>query len=89
MGHSTRTLAEFVTLLRQVEVSLLVDVRCWWRCHRRIISDYLLAGGTPIEHIMGRDQVVPATITPDARVMAGGTLRYSAPDDGDSPASGE
>lgn len=27
IGHSTRTLAEFVTLLRQVDVTLLVDVR--------------------------------------------------------------
>lgn len=27
IGHSTRTLAEFVNLLRQVDVTLLVDVR--------------------------------------------------------------
>jgi hypothetical protein len=26
----------------------------WWRCHRRIITDYLLVGGAPVEHIMGR-----------------------------------
>jgi uncharacterized protein (DUF488 family) len=27
MGHSTRTIAEFVALLREVEVDLLVDIR--------------------------------------------------------------
>ena len=27
IGHSTRTIAEFVTLLRQVSVDMLVDVR--------------------------------------------------------------
>ena len=27
IGHSTRTLAEFVTLVRQVDVTLVVDVR--------------------------------------------------------------
>ena len=171
LGHSTRTLAEFVALLRQVDVTLLVDVRSiprsrmtpqfntdtmpgalaaegigyrhldalggrrhhrkgappslnmywrvaafrnyadyaetdefraglqalrelarddrcaimcaeavWWRCHRRIITDYLLAGGTRLEHIMGPGQVVPATLTPGARVLADGTLRYPAPD---------
>ena len=53
----------------------------WWRCHRRIIADYLLAGGTRVEHIMGGDQAVPATLTPGARVMADGTLRYPAPED--------
>ena len=33
--------------------------------------------------------VVPATITPGARVMTDGTLRYPAPDGADSTASGE
>ena len=26
----------------------------WWRCHRRIVADYLLAAGEWVEHIMGR-----------------------------------
>ncbi|MGZ6970106.1 MAG: DUF488 domain-containing protein [Thermoanaerobaculia bacterium] len=180
IGHSTRTLAEFVTLLRQVDVTLLVDVRSiprsrttpqfngdtlpgslaaegigyrhlralggrrhhrkgappslnlywrvaafrsyadyaetdefragldvlralarddrcaimcaeavWWRCHRRIITDYLLAGGTRVEHIMGPGQLVPATLTPGARVMADGTLRYPAPEGAGATASGD
>jgi len=180
IGHSTRTLAEFVALLRQVDVTLLVDVRSiprsratpqfngetlpdalaaaiigyrhlsalggrrhhrkgappslnvywrvaafrnyadyaetgefragldglralarddrcaimcaeavWWRCHRRIIADCLLADGTRVEHIMGPGQVVPATLTPGARVTAGGTLRYPAPEDTEATASGE
>jgi uncharacterized protein (DUF488 family) len=162
IGHSTRTLAQFVELLRQVNVTLVVDVRSiprsrrvpqfngdtlpgslavygvgyqqlgalggrrhhlkdappshnlywrvdafrsyadyaetdafragfdallelaavercaimcaeavWWRCHRRIIADYLLAGGTTVEHIMGPGKVVPATLTPGARIVNG------------------
>jgi uncharacterized protein (DUF488 family) len=180
IGHSTRTLSDFVALLRQVDVTLLVDVRSiprsrtvpqfnggtlpdllaadgigyrhlralggrrhhrkgsqpslniywrvaafrnyadyaetdefrsgldelralargdrsaimcaeavWWRCHRRIITDYLLADGTRVEHIMGPGQVVPATLTPGARVMADATLRYPAPEDVEATASGE
>jgi uncharacterized protein (DUF488 family) len=61
----------------------------WWRCHRRIITDYLLAGGTRVEHIMGPREVISATLTPDARVMADGTLRYPASEDGDATASGD
>jgi len=167
VGHSTRTLAEFVALLRQVDITLVVDVRSiprsrtvpqfngdtlpaslaaesigyralaalggrrhhrkgappsqnvywrvdafrnyadyaetdefrsgldtlremahqdrcaimcaeavWWRCHRRIITDYLLAGGVRVEHIMAPGQVVAATLTPGVRLMANGTLRY-------------
>ena len=60
-----------------------------WRCHRRIITDYLLAGGTRVEHIMGPREVISATLTPDARVMADGTLRYPASEDGDATASGD
>jgi uncharacterized protein (DUF488 family) len=169
IGHSTRTLAEFVELLRPVDVTLLVDVRSiprsrttpqfngdtlpgslavdgigyrhlpalggrrhhrksdppsrnlywrvlafrnyadyaetdefragldelsalasddrcaimcaeavWWRCHRRIITDYLLADGMRVEHIMGPGQVILATLTPGAVVMADETIRYPA-----------
>ena len=167
IGHSTRTIAEFVALLRQVDVDFLVDVRSiprsrampqfnidtlpdslavhgiayrhlralggrrhhpkgapastntfwrvaafrnyadyaatdafragldellaladvqrcaimcaeavWWRCHRRIVADYLLIREVRVEHIMGLGQVTPATITPEAIVLADGTLRY-------------
>jgi uncharacterized protein (DUF488 family) len=39
----------------------------WWRCHRRIIADYLLAAGEHVFHILGPDKIVPATLTPAAR----------------------
>ena len=65
-------------------LSLACEDRCaimcaeavWWRCHRRIVADCLLAGGTRVEHIMGPHNVVVATLTPEARVMEDGTLRY-------------
>jgi uncharacterized protein (DUF488 family) len=48
----------------------------WWRCHRRIIADYLLAGGISVVHIMGRNRLDPATLTPGAHQLADGTLLY-------------
>jgi uncharacterized protein (DUF488 family) len=50
----------------------------WWRCHRRIIADYLLAAGIEVAHIMGPGKIELATPTPGARRMADGTLRYAA-----------
>ena len=67
-------------LARDDRCAIMCAEAVWWRCHRRIITDYLLAGGTRVEHIMGRAQVVSATLTPGARVLADGTLRYPAPD---------
>ena len=48
----------------------------WWRCHRRIITDYLLAAGEQVFHIMGPGKIVQATSTKAARPQADGTLTY-------------
>jgi uncharacterized protein (DUF488 family) len=48
----------------------------WWRCHRRIIADYLLAAGDDVRHIMGPGKVEPARITPAAKPGPGGSLVY-------------
>ncbi|SDI56021.1 Protein of unknown function, DUF488 [Bradyrhizobium sp. Rc2d] len=50
----------------------------WWRCHRRIIADYLLAAGETVFHILGPGQVKQAEMNPAARVMADGRLVYPA-----------
>ena len=39
----------------------------WWRCHRRIIADYLLAGGEQVFHILGPGKVADGE--PDARCL--------------------
>ena len=52
----------------------------WWRCHRRIISDYLLEQGTEVLHIMGPHRTESATLTPNVRQLADGTLVYPAED---------
>jgi uncharacterized protein (DUF488 family) len=48
----------------------------WWRCHRRIIADYLLAEGEQVFHILGPGNVEAATMTPAARVAPGHGLVY-------------
>lgn len=50
----------------------------WWRCHRRIIADYLLAAGETVFHILGPGNVEPATLTPGAQPTAGGVIDYPA-----------
>jgi uncharacterized protein (DUF488 family) len=50
----------------------------WWRCHRRIIADYLLTRGRTVLHLMGGDRVEPAKPTPGA-VVDGASITYPAP----------
>jgi uncharacterized protein (DUF488 family) len=82
-------LDELRSLARDTRCAIMCAEAVWWRCHRRIITDYLLAGGTRVEHIMGPGKVVPATLTPGARVMADRTLRYPGPEDAKAAASGD
>jgi len=49
----------------------------WWQCHRRIITDYLLASGRDVFHIIGSDVPEPARLTPEATPRAG-ALAYPA-----------
>lgn len=53
----------------------------WWRCHRRIITDYLIAAGETVFHILGVGNATPARLTPGA-VMGpcGGPLSYPSCD---------
>jgi uncharacterized protein (DUF488 family) len=50
----------------------------WWRCHRRIIADYLLAAGEHVWHILGPSHVDEANLTDAAVVRADGTVVYPA-----------
>ena len=59
----------------------------WWRCHRRIISDHLIADGIRVLHIMGPGKVDVATLTKGACVVDGRPA-YPAnpnPDEGGNP----
>jgi uncharacterized protein (DUF488 family) len=50
----------------------------WWRCHRRIIADYLLAATEQVKHILGKSHVDAASLTPGAVVRNDGTVVYPA-----------
>lgn len=50
----------------------------WWRCHRRIISDYLLIAGERVFHILRAGHVEEAHLTPAAKRRCDGVLNYPA-----------
>ena len=50
----------------------------WWRCHRRIITDYLLSEGERVMHILGTAHVDEASLTPGAIVCGNGRIIYPA-----------
>jgi len=60
----------------QLRCALMCSEAVWWRCHRRIVADYLIVGGATVLHIMGRDRVEAARLTAGAVGRADGTVIY-------------
>jgi len=50
----------------------------WWRCHRRIIADYLISAGEIVLHILTLNRIERARITDAATAAPDGTLTYPA-----------
>jgi uncharacterized protein (DUF488 family) len=48
----------------------------WWRCHRRIVADYLLVRGVPVLDLIPPAPPEAHTLTPFARVQPDGTILY-------------
>lgn len=56
--------------------AIMCSEAVWWRCHRRIVSDYLIARKIPVFHIMGASHVDAATLTRGAVIQTDGTVLY-------------
>lgn len=69
--------------LRQLGRSHVCAVMCaeavWWRCHRSIIADYVIAAGETVVHIMGEGKLEPAHLTEAAMPGEDGIITYPGP----------
>jgi hypothetical protein len=57
-------LEELRTIGANQRCAILCAETPWWRCHRRIITDYLLNAGETVFHILGSRQIEQVTMTP-------------------------
>jgi uncharacterized protein (DUF488 family) len=73
----TEALEQLEKLADERTAAIMCSEAVWWRCHRRIIADYLLLRGREVLHLMGADQVQTASMTPAAK-QADGHLVYPA-----------
>jgi uncharacterized protein (DUF488 family) len=78
-------LDELCALARDQRCAIMCAEAVWWRCHRRIIADYLLARGVAVAHIMGTGKHDPADLTAGARSLPDGTILYADPDRAGAP----
>lgn len=72
-------LDELMARARGLRVTLLCAEADPWRCHRRLISDALVARGWAVVHIRETRRVEPHRLVPPARLEAG-VLHYPGGD---------
>lgn len=59
-------LDELLALSGERRTAIMCAEAVWWRCHRRIITDYLILAGRPVFHLMDEAKIVPARMTEGA-----------------------
>ena len=71
-------LEELISLARKTRTCYMCAEAVWWRCHRRIITDYLLARGWNVLHIMAPGKTQDAEMNENAVVHEDGSITYPA-----------
>lgn len=71
-------LDELLAISSERRCAIMCAEAVWWRCHRRIIADYLLEHGREVFHLMGNNKVEPARLTPGAK-LEDCRITYPAP----------
>ena len=58
--------------------AIMCSEAVWWRCHRRIVADHLLARGETVLHLMAPGREDGASLTPGAVVRPDHSVVYPA-----------
>jgi uncharacterized protein (DUF488 family) len=66
-----RGLAQLMANSADRPTAIMCAEAVWWRCHRRIVADYLMLHGRTVIHLMGESRADPATMTPAAQERDG------------------
>jgi uncharacterized protein (DUF488 family) len=74
-------LAELEARARRTTVAYMCAEAVPWRCHRRLISDALVAHGWQVRHILAKERADLHVLQDFARVLPDGSIIYPAPAD--------
>ncbi len=72
----TAGLARLEALAAERRTAVMCAEAPWWRCHRRLVADALLARGHAVEHLGPDGRLTPHALTPFAVVGPGAALTY-------------
>lgn len=66
-------LQSLLSLAKSQNVAMMCSEAVWWRCHRRILTDYAIVNHTDVNHILSLKKCDVAKITPfaDSVIVSG------------------
>jgi len=71
---------KLITTAANARTAILCAERFYWKCHRRLLSDYLTAQGVEVGHIIETGQVANHKLTPSAVVTNKSWVIYPQPE---------
>jgi uncharacterized protein (DUF488 family) len=66
---------ELLEVARRKRTAIMCAEGPFWRCHRRLLGDFLVANGVTVQHILPTGELRPHTLT-DGAVIEGGRVTY-------------
>lgn len=63
-------IAQLLKLASVKPAAYMCSESVFWRCHRRLVSDFLLMKGFEVQHIMPNGELRPHTLTEGAQIKA-------------------
>ncbi|KXZ59502.1 hypothetical protein Mlaev_02233 [Microbacterium laevaniformans] len=77
LGNDFRnSLVELRACAQVSRTAIMCSEAVWWRCHRRIIADHLLAWQDDVRHILSETRIEPAQLSSGAVIGAHRRVTY-------------
>ncbi len=76
---------ELLAIASESRTAYMCAEALYWRCHRRLLSDYLVARGLQVMHVLGPKSLRPHQISERAVITERGDVIYPAMPDGAYP----
>jgi uncharacterized protein (DUF488 family) len=73
-------LARLIETADATPTAVMCAESLWWRCHRRMLADALVAAGCEVVHIMDRGRLEPHRLTSAARIVDASVI-YDVPEE--------
>jgi len=70
-GEFREGVEKLLEVARQKRTVIMCAEGLFWQCHRRLVSDFLVANGVTVQHIMPTGELRPHKLTSDTVIKSG------------------